>query len=720
MTNIRKILIYLSLSTFAGGLLINSIFKHYDNGLPNIIEIIEYEPKSISRVYDRNDLLLGVFYDEKREFTPISKIPNIVKFAFISAEDKNFYQHSGYDIFGLIKALVSSLKGQKLRGASTITQQVTKGFLLSGERSFERKIKELILAVRLEKALSKDEILEIYLNEVFLGEGTYGVSAAAKTYFSKQLKELLPREAAFLAALPKSPKAYNPKYNKKNARFRRNFVLNEMAENGYLDEIEVNSEINSSLETVQSGELPIGDHLEVFEGFFADDIRTEIIKLFGKRFFDQGGLSIKTTIDRDLQEIVTKTLENELESLDFFAKKYRQPINHIESVSNKNTQDFLELLQNEKSSKLKSNWEKAVVIRANENNIFVRTNRFFEEGKLHFKSENMPTLNVGDIIYVEDISKKEILVPTFYYKQRPFFDGGLIVLDLITGNVLALEGGYDHKFNELNKITEAKKPRLELLIPVLLASVINNSLDNNLETFNKNLNKKIDFSENALLIPFLTDYNLEKFERLLEVKRLIFNSEIEIEPLLFNPITLNLFTILDLVRKNTDEKKGITINNESSIFDIISTYNILINNKRRTRANLLLEIYNRNEKIFPYINESESCLGCKKNEWPNIKINLTNPANGSFLENVDSRFLDLLGLDRFNLVTESMNEERSVLIGVNNFNEEFYFDSLIGIVSDKAFGCHIEQNQDTFSTEMVNFEGACISLIKKILNQSIH
>ena len=235
MRSLTKIFIPLILLNFLVIIFFYYAYIFYSKNLPDIHEITNYEPKTLTKIYDKNDKLIGLFFDEKREFININKIPPTIINAFLSAEDKNFFKHRGYDLSGYFKAIISFLKDGNLRGASTITQQLTKGFLLSGERTFERKIKEFILALRLENALSKNEILELYLNEVYLGENSYGVLAASNTYFSKDLYELTPGEAAFLASLPKSPDNYNPKFNITNAVNRRNFVLKEMFQNKFID-----------------------------------------------------------------------------------------------------------------------------------------------------------------------------------------------------------------------------------------------------------------------------------------------------------------------------------------------------------------------------------------------------------------------------------------------------------------------------------------------------
>ena len=312
MNLLKKLLIPLILFSLIFFALFAYTFFYYSKNLPNIDEITEYKPKTITKIYDRNDLLYGLFFDEKREYRDIDKIPLMIRNAFISAEDKNFFKHSGYDFIGYLKALISFIKEGKLRGASTITQQVTKGFLLSGERTFERKVKELILALRLEDALSKNKILEIYLNEVYLGENSYGVVAASKTYFSKDLDELTPGEAAFLAALPKSPKQYNPKVNISNAINRRNFVLKEMYQNGYLDKKIKDAEIKKDLIINFNKISNVHKNYKLLEGFIADEIRSDIQKLFGSGFLSRGGLSITTSINARMQQKSNDLLIREL------------------------------------------------------------------------------------------------------------------------------------------------------------------------------------------------------------------------------------------------------------------------------------------------------------------------------------------------------------------------------------------------------------------------
>ena len=283
----------LGLVTVALGL--GGVFYMYGRDLPSYDTLAQYTPKTISRIYSGEGQIIDEFAVERRLFTPAEDIPDMVKEAFISAEDKNFYTHGGYDAGGMAAALVAAIKsrGEDVRGASTITQQVMKNFLLDGSRSVERKIKEIILATRIEGAMPKDKILELYLNEIFLGKNSYGVTAASLTYFNKSLSDLTVEEAAYLAVLPKAPSDYDPVRQYDRSITRRNFVLREMWENGYMEDAAYQTAKDTPLRTVQSGdyesfrsELPPRD-------YFTDEIRRQLSQNFGEDEFFSGGLAIR-------------------------------------------------------------------------------------------------------------------------------------------------------------------------------------------------------------------------------------------------------------------------------------------------------------------------------------------------------------------------------------------------------------------------------------------
>ncbi|MFQ5438452.1 MAG: transglycosylase domain-containing protein, partial [Paracoccaceae bacterium] len=290
------------------GLGIGATFWMYGRDLPDHAQLARYEPPTISRIYSGQGRIMDEFARERRMFTPIDEIPDLVKHAFISAEDKNFYRHRGYDPLGIIKAVIDAAQGKRLRGASTITQQVMKNFLLDGDRSVERKIKEIILASRLEGTLAKDKILELYLNEIFLGQNSYGVTAAAQTYFNKTLEELTPQEAAYLAVLPKAPSTYHPVRRKDRAIERRNFVLREMAENGYLDSAAEQTAMAADLKTVQSGDFASYKSGLPPRDYFTDEIRRQLSDTFGEDEFFGGGRTIRATVDPELQHMAAAAL----------------------------------------------------------------------------------------------------------------------------------------------------------------------------------------------------------------------------------------------------------------------------------------------------------------------------------------------------------------------------------------------------------------------------
>ena len=297
-------------AVFFGALVIGAIFWMYSRNLPSHEQLAQYSPKTISRVYSGEGKLIDEFAEERRLFQPIGEIPDLVKNAFISAEDKNFYHHKGYDVIGMIKAGgQAALSGGTLRGASTITQQVMKNFILDSSRTVERKVKELILASRLEKSLSKDRILELYLNEIFLGQNSYGVAAAAQTYFNKTLAELAPHEAATLAAMPASPSNFHPVRNMERLQGRRNYVLREMAENGYISQETYETERLLPVKSVQNGDYePFRDALPPRD-YFTDEIRRQLSKSFGEEEFFGGGLTIRATVNPKMQEVAMSALQ---------------------------------------------------------------------------------------------------------------------------------------------------------------------------------------------------------------------------------------------------------------------------------------------------------------------------------------------------------------------------------------------------------------------------
>src|SRR5262245_55601884 len=301
---------------------------HLTKDLPDYEVLASYEPPVTTRVHASDGSLMGEFARERRLYLPIQAIPDRVKAAFLSAEDKNFYTHPGVDFEGVIRAAMVYAKGGPMQGGSTITQQVAKNFLLTNERSLERKVKEAILSFRIEQAYSKDRILELYLNEIFFGLGAYGVAGAALTYFDKSVNELTVAEAAYLAALPKGPSNYHPFRQTERAIERRNWVIDQMVANGYVSREEADKAKAEPL-----GVKPRRSGTYLFAGeYFTEEVRREIIARYGENALYEGGLSVRTTLDPRLQLIARKSLQNGLIKFDTL-RGYRGPFAKIDISS---------------------------------------------------------------------------------------------------------------------------------------------------------------------------------------------------------------------------------------------------------------------------------------------------------------------------------------------------------------------------------------------------
>ncbi|HWS09703.1 MAG TPA: transglycosylase domain-containing protein, partial [Xanthobacteraceae bacterium] len=289
---------------------------HYSKDLPDYSQLQDYEPPVMTRVHAADGSLLAEYANQRRLYLPIQAIPKLVTNAFIAAEDKNFYQHPGIDIYGIARAGMLYVQNygssRRPQGASTITQQVAKNFLLTNEVSFERKIKEALLALRIERTYSKEKILELYLNEIYLGFGAYGVAAASLLYFDKSVHELTIAEAAYLAALPKGPNNYNPFRKRDEAIARRNYVIDRMAEDGY---IPADVAEKAKKEPLDITVRPTGAHVFAAE-YFTEEVRRYIYDNYGEKKLYEGGLSVRTTLDPKIQVMARQSMINGLVNFD--------------------------------------------------------------------------------------------------------------------------------------------------------------------------------------------------------------------------------------------------------------------------------------------------------------------------------------------------------------------------------------------------------------------
>ncbi|HWU00995.1 MAG TPA: PBP1A family penicillin-binding protein [Terriglobales bacterium] len=468
------------------------VYQHFSEGLPDYYQLASYDPPVVTRIHAGDGRLMQEYAVENRVFVPIKVIPKRVINAFLAAEDKSFYTHPGIDVPSMIKAAFINLRnyGRDRRpiGASTITQQVTKNFLLSNELSYGRKVREAILALRIEKAFTKDRILELYLNQIYLGSGNYGVAAAALNYFNKSLDELTVAECAYLASLPKAPNSYNIKRNYDAAKERRDWVIDRMVEDGYVSQPDGEAAKKEKLEQRDRGTTEV-----VSADYFSEEVRRELIAKYGDDGLYKRGLSVRTSLDPHLQEIADRVLREHLVSYDI-TQGFRGPLRHIETTNNwQQTMNHLEAMP------WLYDWKPAMVLAADKDGAdiglqdgsqgriptstmtWARHRTLDKDGTSHVGpvvKSAADVLQVGDIIAVEPVEKAvaedqagaaegqaTAKLPTdakaaqgtpavYALRQVPEISGAFIAMDPHTGRVLALTGGWSYKISEFNRATQ--------------------------------------------------------------------------------------------------------------------------------------------------------------------------------------------------------------------------------------------------------------------------
>ena len=468
MNNLAKNLFIALLSFLLLSLIsILGVLWSFSNNIPDYKFLKNYKPPVSSKVYSGKGDLVADFSKEKRIFVPYSSIPKNVINSFLSAEDKNFFSHPGVDAKGVLRAVINNAKNvmtsKRLEGASTITQQVAKNFLLTNEVSLNRKIKEAILAFRIERALSKERILELYLNQIYLGSGAYGVAAASLEYFDKSIKELNYAEASLLAALPKAPSKYNPYRNIELAKFRRNLVLKNLLENNFIDENEYKNLKKEDIKLQKKQKVFLED-----SQYYIEDVRKNVIEILSYEKVYNQGFNINTPINLELQKIATNSLRDGLINYDK-RKGWRGPLSNKDF--NKNWSKNLEKFKLENSI----NWKLAIIKKVNQFSAEVETEDNII-GVIDYKDiswtkkEFSELLNKGDIIYVKKISTNK-----FSLKQLPKINGGIVVMDPYTGRVLALSGGFSFKNSEFNRASQALRQPGSAFKPFVYALALENS-----------------------------------------------------------------------------------------------------------------------------------------------------------------------------------------------------------------------------------------------------
>jgi len=457
------------ISLFALFIFLLFIVWHFVLDLPDHEQLINYEPPMVTRVYASNGRLISEYAAEQRSYVPLESVPKIVINSFLVAEDKNFYNHIGIDFTSILRAVKRNINniGGRPEGASTITQQVAKNFFLSREISYKRKIKEILLALRIEQILDKNRILELYLNQIYLGFRSYGVAAASLNYFNKSLNELNISEAAFLAALPKAPNNYHPIRKKKAALARRNWVIKRLRQERIITEQKALIATNTELITIERPELK-----PVEAQYFLEDVRKKLIDKYGENKLYKGGLTVKTSLDPRLQKIADNTLKYGLINYDR-RHGWRGPLANVDVIDTNLKKD----LSNIPIPEAFPNWKASVIVHIDN----LGVNIFFDDnsyGRINLKDLKwarqwrrnqylgppikypQDVLAIGDIVYVEEKNEKEDfveygLLPLYNLRQFPDVNGALVALDPHTGRIFAISGGISFNRSEFNRATQA-------------------------------------------------------------------------------------------------------------------------------------------------------------------------------------------------------------------------------------------------------------------------
>ncbi len=678
----KKILILSSSLVLLVFFIIVSILWAFSNNLPDYKYLKNYKAPVSSKIYSGNGQLIQDFSSEKRIFIPYNSIPKIVINSFLSAEDKNFFNHPGIDAKGVIRAIFKNisniLNSKRLEGASTITQQVAKNFLLTNEVSLQRKLKEAILAFRIERSLTKERILELYLNQIYLGQGSYGIAAASLEYFDKSIDELNYEEAALLAALPKAPSRYNPYKNKKIAKFRRDLVLKNLFENKYINEKIFNELKDKKIVLKKRKKIFLED-----SRYYVEEVRKDIIDQLGYDKVYKEGLNIKTPLNLSLQEISSKVLRDGIEVYDK-RKGWRGPIKNI-NLSNRNWKSSIK-----NNLEKKIGWEIARVLKEDDAGIEIETENS-KVGKINLNNidwikskQNGKKFKVGDLIYVKKT------VNSFYdVKQLPSVNGAIVVMDPYTGRVLALSGGFSFKKSEFNRATQALRQPGSAFKPFIYAL----ALENGYSPSTLILDAPLVLKQGTDLKMWKPENYGKKFYGRLTLREGLEKSRNLMTVRISQDLGLN--KIVNLSKKlgiyeNPNELLSISLGSaETTLLKLTSAYCSFVNGGKLVNPKLIDRIQDSEGNTI-YKTENRYCENCKNisylsNEVPMIKDNfkqIFSPQTAyqitSILEGATKR-----GTAK---KLKDLNLDLAGKTGTTNKNTDTWF---IGFTSDLVVGVYV-------------------------------
>jgi penicillin-binding protein 1A len=592
----------------------------FSQDLPDHAALAKYEPPVMTRVHAADGSLLAEYARERRLYIPVQAVPKQVIGAFLSAEDKNFYRHSGVDPEGLVRAVVMNFKGggKRQQGASTITQQVAKNFLVGSERSYERKIREALIALRIETAYSKDRILELYLNEIYLGLSNYGIAAAALNYFGKSVHELTLAEAAYMAALPKAPNNYHPFRQKQAALERRNWVLDRMVDNGYIKRDEADK---AKKEPLAVSPRVISPNT-IASGYFAEEVRREIAERYGEKKLYEGGLSVRTTLDPKMQAYARKALVDGLVRFD-------------ENRGWRGAQQKLDLVGREWGTALAEvpalgdvqPWRLAVVLEVaggqarvglqppRESSGQIARDREIgavgADGVKWTRRNVAQVLSAGDVVYVEPIEGK---AGQWRLRQIPEISGAMVVMDPHTGRVHAMVGGFSFDQSEFNRATQAMRQPGSSFKPFVYATAIDNGYTPSSIVLDAPITIDMGPGQEAWSPsnydgkptgPHTLRYGIEQSKNLMTVR-------------LAKDVGMPLvaeyarrFGIYDDMLPVLSMALGA---GETTVMRQVTAYSMLANGGRRIKPTLIDRIQDRTGQTI-YRHDGRQCIGCAAEKW---------------------------------------------------------------------------------------------------------
>ncbi len=709
---LKNIFILITSFILLSAILIISILWTYSNDLPDYKFLKNYKPPVSSKVYSGNGELVADFSQEKRVFVPFNSIPKNVINAFLSAEDKNFFKHPGVDARGVVRAVINNisniLSSKRLEGASTITQQVAKNFLLTNEVSLNRKIKEAILAFRIERALSKDRILELYLNQIYLGSGAYGVAAASLEYFDKSIKDLNYSEAALLAALPKAPSRYNPYRDPDIAKFRRNLVLKNLFDNNYLTSEWYDKLTKEEIILKKNKKIYLED-----AQYFIEDVRKSVIETLSYDKVYKQGFNINTPIDLNLQTIATNSLREGLMAYDK-RKGWRGPLTN--KFYNSEWKNDLEKYKLENSI----NWKLAIVKKINKFSAEIETEDNIK-GVIKYQSiswtkkEFNKLLKPGDVIYVKNIKEN-----FFNLQQLPKVNGGIIVMDPFTGRVLALSGGFSFKQSEFNRATQAKRQPGSAFKPFVYALALENKftptslvLDAPL-VLDQGDDLKMWKPENygkKFYGPSTLRVGLEKSRNLMTVR---IAQNLGVEKIVNFSKELKIYD-------NPEELLSISLGSaETTLLKLTSAYSVFINGGKLVEP-ILIDRIQDSEGNTIFNNDKRKCTNCDQisyltNDYPEIKNNymqIFSPETAfqmtSILEGVVQR-----GTAK---KLKDLNLNIAGKTGTTNENTDTWF---IGFTSNLLVGVYVGSDNPTPLGKYETGSKTALPIFKSFITDSVN